>query len=505
MVIAKIMGGLASQLEKYIFADRIAKALGQELVLDLSDYLTGYFRPFVLNYLSLPDCKIIDGTKKIGEVIRIDNGDRLIEAYRRKENNLYIYKEGQDYVTFTKEYPEFEINYNWDIFDYVKLKEESNHINDFCSKIEGCYSVAVHIRRGDFVTIGWNNDINDYKSIIGYILLQHPGARFYFFSNDIYWVKEQFGDDTRFSYEHSDGSILGDLEEFFYISLCNQRILSSVSGFGKYANILNWHNGGKEIAITTVLNKKTEGLYNSSTFQSQNIVRTLDKSEAEKGINHYKMHVRQMQKNLETVPRKKEEFKVPEEKYSETKTRARDGIVIVDSNPYNMWCVNDFQCLAISFLKMGYSVLYVQMHSKENEGCKQEAKDPDGKSLGFRMIFCGEELYSSERLRKYFSDFEELERVCIISNRRIVTKDKYLLIRKKRIKNTIDDAKFLIKNHQNRNNVKEINNEMSFIDRLGDCQFLHDIANNEELLRKRNDGIITFAGRLINRLIWIPI
>lgn len=65
MIIIKIMGGFASQLNKYIFGYNIAEFLGAELGLDISDYYRGYFRPLSLCYLALPDCKVFtSGIKK---------------------------------------------------------------------------------------------------------------------------------------------------------------------------------------------------------------------------------------------------------------------------------------------------------------------------------------------------------------------------------------------------------------------------------------------------------
>ena len=53
MIIIKIMGGFASQLNKYIFGYNIAEFLGAELGLDISDYYRGYFRPLSLCYFCL--------------------------------------------------------------------------------------------------------------------------------------------------------------------------------------------------------------------------------------------------------------------------------------------------------------------------------------------------------------------------------------------------------------------------------------------------------------------
>ena len=54
MVISQIMGGFGNQLGEYACGYSLAKYLGQELVLDVSDYVCGgYFRPYCLDKLQI--------------------------------------------------------------------------------------------------------------------------------------------------------------------------------------------------------------------------------------------------------------------------------------------------------------------------------------------------------------------------------------------------------------------------------------------------------------------
>ena len=50
-------------------------------------------------------------------------------------------------------------------------------------------SVAVHVRRGDYVTIGWTSQNSYYVDAARQILNVHPDAVFFIFSDDIEWCK----------------------------------------------------------------------------------------------------------------------------------------------------------------------------------------------------------------------------------------------------------------------------------------------------------------------------
>ena len=55
MVVTTILGGTGNQLRAYATAYTVAAYLKQPLILDVSDYFGGYFRPYVLDRLSITD------------------------------------------------------------------------------------------------------------------------------------------------------------------------------------------------------------------------------------------------------------------------------------------------------------------------------------------------------------------------------------------------------------------------------------------------------------------
>ena len=51
-------------------------------------------------------------------------------------------------------------------------------------------SVAVHVRRGDYVKIGWTSQNEFYNKAIKDILVDYPNAELFVFSDDIEWCRE---------------------------------------------------------------------------------------------------------------------------------------------------------------------------------------------------------------------------------------------------------------------------------------------------------------------------
>ena len=243
MIIIKIMGGFASQLNKYIFGYNIAEFLGAELGLDISDYYRGYFRPLSLCYLALPDCKVFTSGIKKKDFKRLkyvrnnnDFADMLIN-YSNK-NDYYIDREETDFADALKEHQNLLVNVQSSLIRNLNFRVKTVFLDYFRKEIKGKISVAVHVRRGDFVTLGWQDDVNFYYAAIEFIKDSHPDAEFYFFSNDLSWTKQAFGYDLRYHYINSYDGNLGDVEELFCISECNFRILSQYSSYGLLANII---------------------------------------------------------------------------------------------------------------------------------------------------------------------------------------------------------------------------------------------------------------------------
>lgn len=103
-------------------------------------------------------------------------------------------------------------------------------------------SVAVHIRRGDYVTIGWSSSNDFYKNTITEILSKQPDAVLFVFSDDIEWCKEnsiQMGlnlsEETVFIEGNVYGSNYIDLQ---LMSMCEYMIMGK-SAFSYLAMLLN--------------------------------------------------------------------------------------------------------------------------------------------------------------------------------------------------------------------------------------------------------------------------
>ena len=251
MVIAKILGGLGNQLNAYACGYSIAKHLGQELVLDVSDYVNlGYFRSYCLDKLRIGSRrKLIYPPVSLGfldpngipEELK-NRGFRIIKhedyptraelltAVEGAENVFLLGYGGLEYCT-----PEDQK----ELQNQFQLKVPSQAVGQFRERICSEYSVAVHLRRTDFLEIGRLTADTYFQAGITYVKMFYPDAHFYFFSDDIQYAKDHFGSHKNYHYVHLLGGMDADLDEFFCLSACNGRILTRQSTFSFWAAALS--------------------------------------------------------------------------------------------------------------------------------------------------------------------------------------------------------------------------------------------------------------------------
>lgn len=251
VVITKILGGFGNQLNAFAWGYSLARYTGQELVLDISDYVQkGYVRPYALDKLQIGDYRKLTypdasadflGESCIPEKI-LEQGFRIItqEKVKTREEllaaaegaqNIYLLGYGGIQYTSEKECME--------LVGRFQLKEQSSAVEQFRARIAGEYSVAVHIRRTDFVDLNAQTSKEFFQAAIVYIRLFYPQAQFYFFSDDIAYAKGEFGRRENYHYVRLLGGADADLDEFFCMASCNSRILSSGSTFSFWASRLS--------------------------------------------------------------------------------------------------------------------------------------------------------------------------------------------------------------------------------------------------------------------------
>ena len=103
---------------------------------------------------------------------------------------------------------------------------------------DNSYSVAIHVRRGDYVKIGWCIPMEYYHKAVDMILEKHPHATFFVFSDDLAWAKDNLKLDQRPVVYVVHNQKIKPFEDIWLMSKCNANIIanSSFSWWGAYLN-----------------------------------------------------------------------------------------------------------------------------------------------------------------------------------------------------------------------------------------------------------------------------
>jgi len=143
--------------------------------------------------------------------------------------------------------------------DFLFNIENMNQINSvLMHEIMSCNAVSVHIRRGDYL---WEDNVsvrgnicttNYYKRAFEYIKSIQQNCRFYFFTDDPEWVRQQFTemDYKLIDWNQNDKSYL----DMYFMTQCKHNIIanSSFSWWGAWLNRhpekivicpAKWYNG----------------------------------------------------------------------------------------------------------------------------------------------------------------------------------------------------------------------------------------------------------------------
>jgi len=161
-----------------------------------------------------------------GQIMRIHANEFRPEIVRLSAPNIY--------------YHGYWINKGW--FDryreeilseltFPQLKDEKNI--KYANRIKDSRSVGIHIRRGDFVTLGWDLPVEYYKQNCKKILEMYPDAVFFVFTDSIEWCKENesklglnLSGQTVYVEGNVDGKNYIDLQ---LLSMCQGMIMSNSS------------------------------------------------------------------------------------------------------------------------------------------------------------------------------------------------------------------------------------------------------------------------------------
>ncbi len=244
MKLLRMNGGLGNQLFQYIFLRYLEINKKEEIIIDDIEF-------FYPNTNAQPDTTVggysierLFGIKKkrLSEMLDKDVFIYLVDKSRTPEEpgkknrgilnlfkasgtTLFTVQEGEVmqneredigsyYTTPINGFDPNVLNFYGDIYYYgywingqyyasiantilkeLKFPELPNDENrEYMKRIKEAdqSSVALHIRRGDFVTLGIAIDNSIYKMMIDHIRKKIPDPAFFVFSDDMAWVKENF-------------------------------------------------------------------------------------------------------------------------------------------------------------------------------------------------------------------------------------------------------------------------------------------------------------------------
>lgn len=256
LIIVNIYGGLGNQLFQYAAGRYLAEKHNTILKLDIENFKTDKRRGYSLQYFNIKEvfCTSVDKAviKGMERIKKLLNNKRPGAIYTEQNlnfdkhvtelgNNMYL----DGYWGNEKYFKPIE-NIIRNEFTVRQPPAGMNEI--YLQKIRSANSIAIHVRRGDYVSSKETNTFHGvcsvayYQAAIAQLSARLSDPVFFIFSDDISWVKENLViNDFPVDYvEHNSNLAYEDLRLMYS---CRHNIIanSSFSWWGAWLN----NNPGK--------------------------------------------------------------------------------------------------------------------------------------------------------------------------------------------------------------------------------------------------------------------
>jgi hypothetical protein len=202
MIIIEVVGGLGNQLSQYALYRKFLH-LGKEARLDTSWYDENAPRALELDNIDGVEytaCTPAEKKSLYGTKIRRRLFPRTVSIFQEREifhpeifdfDDMYI----RGYFACESYYADILPKLRFDL-RFRASQNPQNHV--VVEEMRSCDSVAVHIRRGDYLTSD-NKELFSgictdayYRAAIDYVGQQHPQAKLYYFSDDSGFLHDRF-------------------------------------------------------------------------------------------------------------------------------------------------------------------------------------------------------------------------------------------------------------------------------------------------------------------------
>lgn len=261
MVVMRIKGGLGNQLFQYASGYALAKRLNQKLAFDPSFTANMTARGYKLPLLRVNTDEVIymeQLPKKVNRLknLCINKACRMLNLPRHKcgkytywletrdewQSDFFTIKENNLYVDGYFQSEEYFKQYREELLKQIQPKyEPEDEYLKALGEISNCNSVAVHVRRSDFkkdnCEFHYLLDEGYYRNAIKKIRLEVENPVFFWFSDDMDWVKKHIGADEDFRFVCIQ-TTHEDIDDMMLMRNC-KHIITANSTFSWWAAWLN--------------------------------------------------------------------------------------------------------------------------------------------------------------------------------------------------------------------------------------------------------------------------
>jgi hypothetical protein len=258
MILVELNGGIGNQMFQYAAAKSLALHHGTQLKLDITPAAEKNMpdelkhRPYDLHHFTLPDTIATNGEiasfqsnssiEKLKEKAKPNHKRKIYrEPFFHFDTNFF--KAGPDvYLKGLWQSEKYFASFSKEIRNVFQFKKElSQSLTGISDPIKSQNSISIHIRRGDYLAKISQDvlgllPVEYYMKAIDKIKSQIDNPVFYFFSDDISWVKEKFSIPNAV---YVSSTITKDhIGDLYLMSQCRHHIIanSSFSWWGAWLN-----------------------------------------------------------------------------------------------------------------------------------------------------------------------------------------------------------------------------------------------------------------------------
>lgn len=253
IVVVKLLGGLGNQMFQYAAGLSKARQQSEALKIDVSDFQKNY----KLHGYDLKKWCVKEEEASSEEISSLTK--RKLPFFKNKVfkekglifNSSFLSVSGPIYLDGYWQTEKYFKNIRSELLTtFIPAKTISSYTKEVEEKIQSSeMAVCIHVRRGDYL-LSKNQSIHGsctmeyYEKGISYFKEKFKSTRFFVFSDDILWCKEnlKLGSDAFFV----DGnSVERNHEDIYLMSKCRHNIIanSSFSWWGAWLN----KNAGQEV------------------------------------------------------------------------------------------------------------------------------------------------------------------------------------------------------------------------------------------------------------------